>query len=156
MLRTTFAREAIASSEAGSATSATITSGRADAELAEHSPDLLRVAAGDRPVEAVSVGGPLGQMRRDEAPGDAGGAEDDDREVPGHRLGRRGEPAGGCAWPRPWLPAAVGAGRLVDAVDDVARVGDAGEDEVVVVGGGGVEVDVADLHDPLVDATAGS
>ena len=28
----------------------------------------------------------------------------------------------------------VGAGRLVDPVDDVARVGDAGEDEVVVVG----------------------
>ena len=34
-----------------------------------------------------------------------------------------------------------------------ARVGDAREDEVVVVGAGGVEVDVADLHQPLVDAT---
>lgn len=45
----------------------------------------------------------------------------------------------------------VGAGGLVDAFDDLLRVGDSGEDEVVVVAGSGVEVDVADLHDPLVD-----
>jgi hypothetical protein len=54
------------------------------------------------------------------------------------------------------LAEAVAAGRcgprrLIDAVDDAARVGDADEDEVVVVGGRGVEIDVADLHDPLID-----
>ena len=53
-------------------------------------------------------------------------------------------------------PAAIAPGRLVDAVDDVAGVGDADEDEVVVVARGGVEVDVADLHQPLVDASGGS
>ena len=42
--------------------------------------------------------------------------------------------------------AGVLPGRLVHRVDHVAGVGDPGEDEVVVVAGGGVEVDVADLH----------
>ncbi len=51
-------------------------------------------------------------------------------------------------------PGRSGAGRLVDPVDDVTRVGDTDEDEVVVVGRGGVEVDVADLHQPLVDRLA--
>ena len=49
--------------------------------------------------------------------------------------------AGGAASPR---PAARLARRPVDAVDDVGRVGDAVEDEVVVVARRGVEVDVAD------------
>src|SRR5215203_184461 len=44
--------------------------------------------------------------------------------------------------------------RAVDRLDHFARIGDAGEDEVVVVGRGGVEVDVADLHQALVDALA--
>ncbi len=48
-------------------------------------------------------------------------------------------------------PAELTPGRLVDAVDDLLGLGDAGEDEVVVVARRGVEVDVADLHDPLVD-----
>ena len=56
----------------------------------------------------------------------------------------------------PRVLAAPIAGRLVDLVDDVLGLGDAGEDEVVVVAGRGVEVDVADLHHPLVDATASS
>ena len=51
-------------------------------------------------------------------------------------------------------PGRVRPGRLVDAVHDLGRVGDAVEDEVVVVGGGGVEVDVADLHQALVDRLA--
>ncbi len=37
------------------------------------------------------------------------------------------------------------------SLDDLLGLGDAGEDEVVVVAGGGVEVDVADLHHALVD-----
>ncbi len=54
--------------------------------------------------------------------------------------------------PRPSAPPR--ASGLVDHVDDVRRVGDAGEDEVVVVARGGVEVDVADLQHPLEHATA--
>src|SRR6476619_2637459 len=45
-------------------------------------------------------------------------------------------------------------GRLINLVHDVARIGDPDEDEVVVIGCGGVEIDVADLHDPLVDRLA--
>ena len=44
---------------------------------------------------------------------------------------------------------AAAVGRVVDHVDDLGGVGDAGEDEVVVVAGGGVEVDVADLEHAL-------
>ena len=64
--------------------------------------------------------------------------------------GYRGAGGGGLASPRPWLPAAA-APVAWSTCGRLAGIGDAGEDEVVVVGGGGVEVDVADLHDPLVD-----
>ena len=50
--------------------------------------------------------------------------------------------------------AGEGAGRLINSVDHVRGLGDAAEDEVVVVGRGGVEVDVADPHHPLVDRLA--
>ena len=154
MLSTTFVREAIASSEAASLDVGgdRLRRARRRARRATRC-DLLGVAARRRPLEAVGLG-PLGQVGADAAPGDAGGAEDDDREVPAPSArpaagGRRG----GLGLAEAVAAGRGGAGRLVDAVDDVAGVGDAGEDEVVVVGGGGVEVDVADLHHPLVDAT---
>src|SRR6476660_1673399 len=53
--------------------------------------------------------------------------------------------------PQSLFPRRVYSGRLVHPVHDVVRVGDSGEDEVVVVAGRGVEVDVADLHQALVD-----
>ena len=40
-------------------------------------------------------------------------------------------------------------GSAVDVLDDVGRIRDAEEDEVVVVAGRGVEVDVAHLEQPL-------
>ena len=60
--------------------------------------------------------------------------------------------SGGWASPSPCVPADADAGRFVDRFDDLAGVGDPVEDEVVVVGCRGVEVDVADLHQALVDA----
>src|SRR3954452_15118397 len=48
----------------------------------------------------------------------------------------------------------VDPGRLVHRMDDLTWVGYPGEDEVVVVARGRVEVDVADLHQALVDALA--
>ena len=54
MLRTTFAREAIASSEAGSATSAAITSGA----VTSSSPSTRRTFSGSRPATAQSKPSP--------------------------------------------------------------------------------------------------
>src|SRR4051794_25068785 len=48
-------------------------------------------------------------------------------------------------------PGGIGPRRLVDAVHDLLGIGDPEEDEVVIVARRRVEVDVADLHRPLVD-----
>src|SRR4051794_11190329 len=49
------------------------------------------------------------------------------------------------------LEAAEDRGRLLDVLDDLLRLGDAREDEVRLIGPGRRELDVADLHDALVD-----
>ena len=63
--------------------------------------------------------------------------------------------AGGLRFAEAVAAGGVGAGRPVHPLHDVLGIGDAVEDEVVVAAARrGVEVDVADLHDPLVDRLA--
>src|SRR5215218_9263759 len=125
MLSTTSARAAIASSEAGSATSAAITSGA----LTPSSPSTRSTLPGSRPATAHPKPFEAARSLRWEAtslPVMPVAPKTTTETSAAIGLGRRG--AGrALRLAEPLAAGGAGAGRLVDALDHVARVGDAGE-----------------------------